>query len=41
MGGKPVHATEREEEGEMNLSTNKNLPLSEQYHEGGIKTRIS
>ena len=26
MGGKPVHATEREEEGEMNSSTNKNYP---------------
>ena len=26
MGGKPVHATEREEEGEMNSSTNKTYP---------------
>ena len=26
MGGKPVHSTEREEEGEMNSSTDKNYP---------------
>ena len=26
MGGKPVYATEREEEGKMNSSTNKNYP---------------
>ena len=41
MGGKPVHATEREEEGKDEPINRQNLSLPKQHHEGSIRTRAS